>query len=309
MRISAIIVTRNREHYLRKSLDSLINQELGREDYEIIVVDNGSRDATAAIVREGQRVFPNLRYEYVAEEGSSRARNAGVAAASAPIVAFLDDDAIAPPAWLQELLAVFGAHEPPPACVGGKILPLWESAVPDWFPKRYLPSLSMLDMGDETICLGPERYIVGANMALLKDEVLRVGGFNDDISLYADEIYIQDKLRAMGEKVYYAPHAWVYHHVPAGRLTVEYLCNRKYRGGKGEVVVILERKRGVEYIMYISKNIVGRPFRIAYLYIVSIVSRVVGNKNVEIESMIQMSRSRGMMEQAAKIVKHRLMRV
>ena len=304
--ISAIIVTRNRERYLQASVESLMRQRLGGEAYEVIVVDNASTDGTAALVRAMQGRYPGLRYVFAGTEGSSRARNAGLEAARAPLVAYLDDDAVAPPRWLAELLAVFRGRRPVPSCVGGKILPLWESAPPPWFPERYLPSLSMLDLGDETCQLADDAFIVGANMAFVKADLLAAGGFNDEISLYADEVCVQDRIRRKGGTVVYAPRAWVHHHVPEGRLTVDYICQRKYRGGKGEVAVLYERMAGARSGLgaraYLWANALGRPLHIARLYCAMGLNRALDRAEAALECRIQIHRSRGMMEEAWRLL-------
>ncbi|MDQ3935823.1 MAG: glycosyltransferase [Actinomycetota bacterium] len=81
-------------------LDSLARQTLARERFEVVVVDNASRDDTAAVARErGARVV----HEPIPNR--SRARNAGVAAAEAGLIAFTDADCVARERWLEELLA------------------------------------------------------------------------------------------------------------------------------------------------------------------------------------------------------------
>jgi glycosyltransferase involved in cell wall biosynthesis len=95
-RVSVVVATRNRCQRLVALLASLGEQTL--RDFEVIVVDDGSTDATAAVLAtlEGVRV---LRHE--ASLGPAAARNAGWRAARAPIVAFTDDDCRAAPEWLE----------------------------------------------------------------------------------------------------------------------------------------------------------------------------------------------------------------
>ncbi|HEV3000586.1 MAG TPA: glycosyltransferase family A protein, partial [Solirubrobacteraceae bacterium] len=98
--ITVVVPVRDGAASLPPLLASLAGQTLARERFEVIVVDNGSRDATAAVAREGgARVVT----EPVANR--ARARNAGIAAARAPLVAFTDADCVAAPGWLEALLA------------------------------------------------------------------------------------------------------------------------------------------------------------------------------------------------------------
>ncbi|MDX1418902.1 MAG: glycosyltransferase [Rubricoccaceae bacterium] len=304
--ISAIVVTRNRERYLRESVRSLMEQSLPTSDYEVIVVNNGSTDGTADVVASMKRCHDNLRYVFAGTEGSSRARNAGLAEARAPIVAYIDDDAVASHTWLEEMLRTFERFDPRPACVGGRILPLWETAPPAWFPRRYLPSLSMLDLGDEARQLKELEFIVGANMAFVRDELVAAGGFNDEISLYADEIYVQDRIRERGGVIVYAPAPWVHHHVPAGRLTLEYMRRRKYRGGKGEISILTERLGTGGATRLLLTNVVMRPLHLARLALALAFNTATGREAAAIENKIQLSRSRGMMVQASVLLSRRI---
>jgi glycosyltransferase involved in cell wall biosynthesis len=90
--ISAIICTHNREEYLGAAIDSLLEQDF--YSYEVIVVDNASSDRTREIVEE-RLSNPRLNYVYEPVTGLSVARNTGAKEARAPILAYLDDDAVA----------------------------------------------------------------------------------------------------------------------------------------------------------------------------------------------------------------------
>ncbi len=94
--ISLIIPTYNRAVVLKRALDSAMNVDYSPVDYEIIVVDNGSTDATPAVVQEAQDRKPKSNINYIREErlGLHNARHAGVWAAKGDILIFTDDDAI-----------------------------------------------------------------------------------------------------------------------------------------------------------------------------------------------------------------------
>ena len=131
IRISAIICTLNRAAYLEKAIQSLADQTLPEEQFEIIVVDNGSTDNTKTMV-EGFKHLENLRYIYEPIMGLSQARNTGWQNAQGDYVAYLDDDAIACPEWLERIVQAFDTVEPRPGSVGGKVIPVWEAERPAW---------------------------------------------------------------------------------------------------------------------------------------------------------------------------------
>jgi glycosyltransferase involved in cell wall biosynthesis len=105
--ISVVIATRNRAERLSRLLDALRAQTLGREAFEVIVVDDGSRDETPALLeREADRDELALRtVTQDASRGPAGARNAGWRAASGSFIAFTDDDCMAHPCWLEALRA------------------------------------------------------------------------------------------------------------------------------------------------------------------------------------------------------------
>jgi glycosyltransferase involved in cell wall biosynthesis len=99
--ISAIICTHNRDAYLGAAIDSLLAQSFAGE-FEVIVVDNASTDRTREVVND-RLPHPRLHYIYEPVIGLSVARNTGATTARSPILAYLDDDAVASSAWLSDL--------------------------------------------------------------------------------------------------------------------------------------------------------------------------------------------------------------
>src|SRR5436309_1290993 len=99
--ISVVIPTYNRSGLLRRSLGSLAAQTLPRDAYEVVVVDDGSGDATAEVCREFAARC-RLRYFRIANSGISAAKNLGVFASAAPLLLFFDDDDVATEGLLAE---------------------------------------------------------------------------------------------------------------------------------------------------------------------------------------------------------------
>ena len=114
--ISLIIPTYNRAASLKRALESALNLDYPPAGYEIIVVDNGSADATAEVVKNARHSSPGHKLKYVREErlGLHHARHAGVWAAEGDILIFTDDDATFDPGWVRayaeaEYVVVAGA--------------------------------------------------------------------------------------------------------------------------------------------------------------------------------------------------------
>jgi glucosyl-dolichyl phosphate glucuronosyltransferase len=167
--VSVVVSTYNRSSILLPALQSIVGQEAGGVGYELIVVDNNSTDGTRELVEEfiAGCGFPHVRYVFEGRQGLSHGRNAGIAAARAPIVAFTDDDVRVPPDWVASIAAAFRAW-PEAGYVGGKVLPLWEAEPPAWLRSRqqWAP-LALTDCGPEPfgIGIGKPVCMVGANLA------------------------------------------------------------------------------------------------------------------------------------------------
>ena len=249
-RISAVVCTHNRADYLRQALRSLTEQTLPPAAFEIVVVDNASTDETPSVMREATGGGVDLVGVHEGRRGLAHARNAGLRTARAPYVAYLDDDAIASPAWLRTLLDVFEGERPVPGCAGGRIDPIWEAPRPAWLGDALLPYLAIIDWMPEPGVLDESRYLAGANVAFARAALEEVGGFSPELGrigtrlLSNEEIAVERRLRRRGYGCYYHPAAAVSHHVPASRLEQRWFVRRFYWQGVSDAVLeMLEQER------------------------------------------------------------------
>src|SRR5215471_10901315 len=164
--ITVVVSTYNRCEMLPAALEHLLEQETGGICYEVIVVDNNSSDATREVVRriigEGH---PNLRYVFEPKQGSSFARNAGIAAATAEIIAFVDDDVVVAKDWIATIKQAF-EDQPEIDCIGGKVVPIWSAPIPKWLNSDHWMPLALQDYGNNqlTIDLHNMLCLVSANI-------------------------------------------------------------------------------------------------------------------------------------------------
>jgi len=115
--VSVVVPAYNAESTIDGAMQGLLRQQYPRGCFEVIVVENGSRDHTLSrLTRYGQ----DIRVVHEKKQGAAAARNAGIRAASFPHIAFTDADCVPDPSWLRELMAYAGRH---PRCdfVGGPI--------------------------------------------------------------------------------------------------------------------------------------------------------------------------------------------
>ena len=196
---SVIVCTRNGAGRIGSCLESLL--ALHGEAPEIIVVDDGSEDATAEIV---EARFPQVRLIRQEPGGLSAARNAGAMAARGEVLAFTDDDCEADPDWLVELGACLekgwdaagGPNLAPPASG-------WVEAVIASAPGA--ASHVMLD--DEEA-----EHVPGCNLAVRRSAYFEIGGFDVRFHTAGDDVDFCWRLRDAGKRIGFAPNAFVWHH-------------------------------------------------------------------------------------------------
>jgi glycosyltransferase involved in cell wall biosynthesis len=170
MDISLIVCTRNRAEPLKRCLASIAQIACSRR-WELIMVDNGSTDATAAVIREfAERSAITVHYVSQPVKGLSNARNAGLAAAAGAIIAFTDDDCYPQADFLERIALAF--EDDRLGYVSGRIM-LHD---PTDYPATINESLVPLEFS-------PHRYLApgaikGANLAFRRVALDQVAGFD-----------------------------------------------------------------------------------------------------------------------------------
>jgi len=220
MKILAIcICTHNRADFLRACLDGIARQA-GLERADVLVVDNNCTDHTTEVVESHRASIPNLRIVPETEPGLSHARNRGMAEADASFIAYLDDDAIPEPGWLDAMLSAFEDDEAD--AVGGKVEPYWSGQRPWWISEAFYPLLGGVDYGPGVFV--PDGFFCpcGANMAFRVDLLREMGGFDvrygvcsvngQEVNKYrGDDTDIGLRLAERGARVLYCSDAAVRH--------------------------------------------------------------------------------------------------
>lgn len=236
--VTVAVCTRNRAASLGRCLDSLAALEWPGIDLEVLVVDNGSSDATAAVAASWIGRLSNARYVVEARPGVSRARNLAFERAEGDVVAFLDDDARATPGWVKGLV---DAYTPRVAVVGGPVVLEWPGGRrPRWIAPELDRWFSGLDLGPVTRPLPEDEELFGCNLSIRRDVARAVGGF--DVSqgrmgrgLRSGEDWdLIERVRATGATVLYAADAVVIHDVLPERLRPWWLARRSYDQGRGD---------------------------------------------------------------------------
>jgi glycosyltransferase involved in cell wall biosynthesis len=238
--ISAIICTHNRDQYLGAAIDSLLHQDFAGE-YEVIVVDNASSDRTREVV-EARLSHPRLRYIHESVLGLSVARNTGATHALSPILAYLDDDAVASAQWLQVLHDAFDRDEKL-AIAGGKVTLLWAEGMepPRWLSSGLAGNLGAYDLGDATVYIDrPGLTPRGLNYSVRQSFLKQIGGFDLNLGrvgknlLSNEELMMTERALELGWQVAYLPGAIVAHNVAPERVRRAWFLNRGWWQGISE---------------------------------------------------------------------------
>ena len=179
--VTVLIPVYNREEYIARALDSALAQDFA--DYEIVVVDDGSTDRTAEIVK---RYEHKVRYLRADHRGVAAARNLGFAEARGKYIAFLDSDDEVFPWWLRKTVALLARHPSAALCFGNLIRGQDSGGL---FLGNWLP----FDQGGHVVIEEPlnllfeKRCFLSCLGTLAKrDLILRVGGMNEGLRVGVD---------------------------------------------------------------------------------------------------------------------------
>src|SRR3954447_7406261 len=197
-RVSVVVASYNGARTLHETLGGI--SSLAYPDYEVIVVDDGSTDATAEIAAGFE-----VRLISTENRGLSNARNTGMEAATGEIVAYVDDDAVPDPHWLQYLVATFasGGYD----CVGGpNLAPPGDGALADCVANAPGgPAHVLLDDREA-------EHVPGCNMAFRRDALIEAGRFDPVFRIAGDDVDVCWRVQESGGTIGFSPSALVWHH-------------------------------------------------------------------------------------------------
>ncbi|HEY6948266.1 MAG TPA: glycosyltransferase family 2 protein, partial [Gemmatimonadales bacterium] len=208
MKVTLLIATRDRRVSLERCLDAVVRAERPWP-LEVVVVDNGSRDGTAAFLDEYARAAPfALRPLDEPRPGKSRALNAGLARATGDLIAFIDDDIYVSPDYFVRLAEIFERSEV--GYCGGRILLHDPTDLPITVRTEtrveQLPARSFITAG----------VIQGCNMAFRREVLEGIGGFDPMLGpgtpFICEDLDLAARASAAGWAGGYFPELLVYHH-------------------------------------------------------------------------------------------------
>jgi GT2 family glycosyltransferase len=239
--------TERRWSHLLAAIESIRCQDVRPAEVIVVVDHNPSMLLRVREHHPDVIAVPNEQ-----QRGLSGGKNTGSARATAEIVAFLDDDAVAEPSWLARLLAPYAS--PNVVAAGGRTESVWEGGRPSWFPTEF----EWVVGGSYRGLPGSQasvRNLHGGNMSMRRDVLAQVGGFHTRIGRIGTrpvgceetELCIRVGQRWPSREFVYCPTAVIHHHVPRERASWRYYTSRCYAEGvsKAQVTRLVGTRDGL----------------------------------------------------------------
>ena len=244
MDVTVCICTHDRPGYLSDCLEGLRRQTVGDERFDILVIDSAST-GDARLCLRGWFATSATRDCCASSSRGSAWHATPAPEAAGDYIAYIDDDAIPAPDWVERILGAISETDPPPALIGGRILPHWEAPLPSWWPPCLRGSLSIIEVEGQgeyrTAALPPGLEPYGANMVVHVPSLRAIGGFGRHIGRIGDallsdeEVQLAWKLQDAGHSARYDSRIVVFHQIQAARLTPAWLLSRLYWQGASTV--------------------------------------------------------------------------
>jgi GT2 family glycosyltransferase len=225
-----------------------LREQTARPFEIILVIDHNPKLFQRAV----QEIHDVLILENQSLRGLSGARNTGIAAAKGALIAFIDEDAIAEPDWIEKLLPMYA--DPAVLGVGGAIRPIWSGFKPAWFPEEFFWVVGCTYKGLPEKA-APVRNLIGCNMSFRREVFEQAGGFRTGmgrigalpVGCEETELCIRTNHHFNQAIFIYQPDAQVDHRVPESRARWNYFMHRCYFEGisKAQVAHFVGANQGL----------------------------------------------------------------
>ncbi len=243
--ITVAICTRNRAAFLEMAVRSVLAQI--QDDTELLIVDNGSTDRTAELVRQFASSHPRVGYLHEARTGLSIARNTVLLHARGKYVLFLDDDATVQPGWLAAYQNFLKAPPAPNiAVVAGAVHPRYELPPPAWLS----PNENKYDLGDKPFCLKRQDSPWEGNCAYARSLAIEHGLFDPRLGHRGDRVGAHEgadlnmRLQTAGHEIWWLPGVTILHTIHASRVNLHWYCRSAFAAGGAAALKRLKVARG-----------------------------------------------------------------
>ncbi len=297
LKVTVAIPTYNRAELLRQTLAGIARQEFPSSQFEVLVIDNNSRDHTREVVAAFAAARPAPRYLLETKQGLDHGRNRAIAEGRGDIIVFADDDILVEPDWLSQLIAPFAAaHGHKVGAVGGEVIPIFPDGLPPWVAEWHSPLTFRPDAGP----LPAQQSPMGANMAFPAWVFAKLGPFHTALDRSGKNLFgggdteMIRRVRAAGFEVWFAPAAKIRHQMPASRTTFRYATRHAFDSARSRVV---ERASQGGATGYLLARFAGNALKAAGFAVLALLSAVVLRTGDAKKSLVRAWRSCGYLYQ------------
>lgn len=261
---SVIISTFHRPKSILTAITSL--QKQTATNFEIIVVGCNDKKTENIINKFNKKAKIEIKYINESRLGLHHARHTGAKNAKGSLLIYTDDDCTFSPNWIKSYWQYF-IQNPGLVASGGPVIPRWEIPRPEWLVKlmgktrTFLP-YSLMNLG-KNLMINKNGFFFGGNMAIRKDILFEVHGFNPDNfggELLGDgDTGLNNKLKNKNLLIGYIPGAVVYHHITKERMSKEYLLTWMDNQGRCDIYSLYYGKKIpknlIEFLKFVPKLI------------------------------------------------------
>lgn len=242
-RITVAICTYNRADYLHDTLQGLSAQSADSGQFEILVINNNSKDHTKRVCDDFIKMHNALNVRVVEEheQGLSRARNRAARECSAPVILYIDDDVFLPKTFIETAITYSDSCSEP-FCAGGCIDVAFEgeSRQPAWIPNELMPMFGLHKPFEKEREYPESNFPRGGNMVIHQSVFEKAGYFKTDLGrtgtqlLGGEEKAFFDTARRKGIPLCYWPDLKLTHRIGRDRLGKRYIRNQSIGIGHSE---------------------------------------------------------------------------
>jgi len=267
--ITIAICTHNRSKYLDLCLNSIVNQS-NKNEFEVLIVDNNSTEDLEFIFNKYCSIIPHLRIVKEKKEGLSFARNRAIKDSNTPWIAYIDDDAILFPNYIEIALNTIKKFKF--IAFGGSIIPKYLYEKPKWIPIEFGGNLTQ---STKIEIINNPNIIFGGNMIIKKKILVKIGGFKENLGMkknkigYGEETEIIKKIIDLNFLVGFVPELTVYHHVLPYKTRLIWHLKSYYQKGIAWEIINESNMTIINLIFHLVwnllKKLVSIPIKIFFL--------------------------------------------
>ncbi len=261
MKLDVVVPTYNRSGLLLSAISSLLEAPIPPGlDVTVFVIDNNSKDDTEEVVRKIEAESAGrVRYIKETRQGLSYARNAGIAAGSGDVIAFIDDDEEIDAQWYTVIAREFA--DPATQFIGGPYLANCQTPMPSWLPPGYNGVIGVIEPKPRSIMNASfPGNLQGGNAVFRRAVFDQVGPFDSRLGRSAKGLLSEEDAelyrRLISAKIlgFHVPDLIIYHYIPASRLTRSYYRSWCYWRGVSHGIADKKRREPAAYFLGLPRH-------------------------------------------------------